>query len=167
MSLCMMRHVSLVIIVTALVMTNECVAQATYRLSLLNSRPNCDLAIWIANRLGPFNTQFRGGYNHGTVGRHDNLYTHTTHQTSRAYEDGSFAPSVTKAITNELEKALSIILGLQISTSLERDDYEQWSWEAWLKISAVFIRSPPDQYGYIGDPIFQVHTTNFSSFATH
>lgn len=51
-----------------------------------------------------------------------------TQHMSRAeiYEDGYFAPSATNAITNELEKARHIALGLgsQISTSLDRDYYQ-------------------------------------------
>ena len=58
---------------------------------------------------------------------------------------------------------MSIVLGSQISTSLDRDDYERWSWEAWSKMSAVWLHSPPDQYGFIDDPIsiFQVTTATY------
>ena len=58
------------------------------------------------------------------------------------YSDGSYAPSITKAMTIELEKAGSIDLGQRITTTLTRDDYERWSWEGCSPMSAVFLHLP-------------------------
>ena len=72
------------------------------------------------------------------------------------YHNGTLAPSVTKAITVELESARCEDLGNRIQAGRGKDHYERWSWEAWTKISAVFLHSPPDQFGYMEDPVFQV-----------
>ena len=40
------------------------------------------------------------------------------------YEDGSMAISVTRALTEELEKQRSLNLGANIARTLGRDDYE-------------------------------------------
>ena len=53
------------------------------------------------------------------------------------YEDGIIAASVTMAIILELEKQRETHLGEQITTDLERKDYERWSWEACIPMSAV------------------------------
>ena len=72
------------------------------------------------------------------------------------YKDGSIAKSVTKAITNELEKARSDKLSKSIAESLNKDNYERWSHTACDRTSSVFLHSPPDQYGYMEDEVFQV-----------
>ena len=72
------------------------------------------------------------------------------------YPDGSIPKSVTKAITMELEKARSIQLGVTIAENMERDQYERWAFEACGKLSGVFLLSPPDQFGYMEDPVYQV-----------
>jgi hypothetical protein len=111
--------------------------------TLLNSRPNCDLAIGLQTAWSHLTINFQEVATPAQLA--DTTTYLLTQHTSRAgfYEDGSFAPSVTKAITNELEKARSIVLGSQISTSLDRDDYERLSWEAWSKIS---LASSKTQY---------------------
>ena len=54
------------------------------------------------------------------------------------------------------EKARSIDFGQRITTTLTRDNYKRPSWEGCSPLSAVFLHSPPDQIGYIEDPVFQV-----------
>ena len=56
-----------------------------------------------------------------------------TQNTNRAgfYIGGTLAPSViTNAITIKLERARAPDLRQQIDTSLERDTYKKWVWEA-------------------------------------
>ena len=86
-----------------------------------------------------------------------------TQELARAgfYEDGSVAKSVTNALTIELEGSRSRSLGNWIADRLDRKSYERWSWEAWRKSSAVFLHSPPDQFGYIEDQIFPVAVAQY------
>ena len=35
-------------------------------------------------------------------------------------------------------------LGKNMINSLDKDDYERWSWDGWNKIGASFATSPPD-----------------------
>jgi hypothetical protein len=72
------------------------------------------------------------------------------------YPSGTIAPSVTHAVTMELEKARAASLGVRITTALDNDQYERWSWEACSKMSSQPLLSPPDQFGYMEDPVFQV-----------
>ena len=56
----------------------------------------------------------------------------------------------------EIESARSTNLGKKITNTLTRDNYERWSWEAWTKIGASFVISPPpDGIGYIKDCEFR------------
>ena len=66
------------------------------------------------------------------------------------------AGSVTNAITIELETQRSLHLGTTVESSLDKSEYEKWSWDGCGKLSAAFLQSPPDQIGYMGDNIFQV-----------
>ena len=59
------------------------------------------------------------------------------------------------AITINLKKQRETHLWEQINTDLERKDYERFPWEAWTPMSAVWLHSPPDHFGYIEDPVFQ------------
>ena len=77
------------------------------------------------------------------------------------YSDGTVAPSVTKAITMELEQARSNHVGIQITNTLGRQEYERWSWEAWTKMSPTFLLSPPDHFGFLADPHFQIAIANY------
>ena len=54
-----------------------------------------------------------------------------TQDVSRAgfYKDGTFAPSITNAVTIELERSRKTALGTQISSSLNRREYERWAFE--------------------------------------
>jgi len=49
-----------------------------------------------------------------------------------------------------------IHLGVQITTSLGRKEYERWTWEAWTKMSPASPLSLPDHFGYMEDPHYQV-----------
>ena len=74
--------------------------------------------------------------------------------------DSTVAPSVTNVITiKELERSWRDHLDQQIETSLDRGDCEKWSWDACTWGSLIFLHLPPDQFGYIEDPIFQVAWT--------
>jgi hypothetical protein len=75
--------------------------------------------------------------------------------------DGTVASSVTNAITVELERSRMDHLGDQIAQSLDRGDYERWAWDACTKMSSVFLHSPPDQFGYMESPVFQVALTTY------
>ncbi len=44
---------------------------------------------------------------------------------------------------------------------LNHGKYERWAWEAWTKMSATFLLSPPDQMGYMEDEVFQVGITTY------
>ena len=70
--------------------------------------------------------------------------------------DGSSPQSITNVITAEIEAARSLALGCQIISSLDRKAYERWAWEAWSKVGASFITSPPDRLGFIRDDEFMV-----------
>jgi hypothetical protein len=72
------------------------------------------------------------------------------------YADGTHAPSVTNALTLEMETRRSRHLGERITAILNCGKYEHWAWEAWTKMSATFLVSPPDQLGYMEDEVFQV-----------
>ena len=72
------------------------------------------------------------------------------------YDDGSSPGSITNVITSEIESARSTALEQQITSALSRKNYERWSWEAWSKIGASFLISPPDAMGYIRDEEFMV-----------
>ena len=63
---------------------------------------------------------------------------------------------VRNIITAEIEAARSLALGSQIISSLDRKAYERWAWEAWSKVGASFITSPPDRLGFIRDDEFMV-----------
>ena len=62
---------------------------------------------------------------------------------------------MTKALTKELEKARADDLGVRLTDQLERGDFERWEWEASNRTSAVFLHSPPDQFGFMEDLTFQ------------
>ena len=63
---------------------------------------------------------------------------------------------MTKTLTKELEKTRVDDLGVRLLTDqMEREDLERWAWEAWNRTSAVFLHSPPDQFGFMEDPTFQ------------
>ena len=72
--------------------------------------------------------------------------------------DGSCPQSITNVITAEIEAArsLALALGCQIISSLDRKEYERWAWEAWSKVGAPFITSPPDHLGFIRYKEFMV-----------
>ncbi len=72
------------------------------------------------------------------------------------YADGTHAPLVTNALTLEMETQRSRCLGDRITAILNHGKYEHWAWEAWTKMSATFLLSPPDQLGYMEDEVFQV-----------
>ena len=52
-------------------------------------------------------------------------------------------------------------LGAIVASSLNRSDYEKWSWDRYTKMSAVFLTSPPDAISYLGDNVFQVSITMY------
>jgi len=45
---------------------------------------------------------------------------------------------------------------LEVKTTLGKGDYERWSFDGWNKMITVILLSPPDQFGYFEDTIFQV-----------
>ena len=63
--------------------------------------------------------------------------------------------SVTKTLPKELEKARADDLGVRLTDQMEREDFERWAWKARNRTSAVFLHSPPDQFGFMEDSIFQ------------
>ena len=69
--------------------------------------------------------------------------------------------SVTHALTEELEKQRSLDLGKNITKTLGREDYEKWSWDGCTRMSSMFLTSPPDRIGYLGDNIFQVAVASY------
>ena len=77
------------------------------------------------------------------------------------YEDGSMALSVTHALTEELEKQRSLNLGANIVRTLGREDYEKWSWDGCTRMNSMFLASPPDRIGYLGNNIFQVAIVSY------
>ena len=77
------------------------------------------------------------------------------------YPDGSIAKSATKALTIELEKTRSTKLGVTIADTLGRDQYERWAFEACGKLSGEFLLSPPDHFGFMEDPVFQVALSTY------
>ena len=77
------------------------------------------------------------------------------------HADGTMPGSVTNTVTVELEKQRSMHLGAIVASSLNRNDYEHWSWDGCTKMSAAFLTSPPDAIGYLGDNVFQVSITMY------
>ena len=77
------------------------------------------------------------------------------------YADGTVAASVTMAITIEIERARMVKLGKTVTTDLGRRDYERWSWEAWTKMSSMFLLSPPDHFGYMENPHFMISLATY------
>ena len=77
------------------------------------------------------------------------------------YEDGSMAASVTYAVTEELEKQRMMRLGDKIERTIGRGEYEKCAWNGWTKISAMFLNSPPDRIGHLGNNVFQVAMTTY------
>ena len=75
--------------------------------------------------------------------------------------DGTVSRSVTNAVTIELERSRQDHLGKRIETSMDRGEYERWSWAACTKMSSIFLHSPPDHFGYMEDPVFQVAWTTY------
>ena len=47
-------------------------------------------------------------------------------------------------------------LGVTIETNLDVGDYELWAWTAWMPMSAEFLHTPPNSFGFLEDTIFQV-----------
>jgi hypothetical protein len=72
------------------------------------------------------------------------------------YADRTHAPLVMNALTLEMETQWSRCLGERITAILNHGKYEFWAWEAWTKMSATFLLSPPDQLGQMEDEVFQV-----------
>ena len=70
------------------------------------------------------------------------------------HADGTMPGSVTNTVTVELEKQRSMHLGAIVASSLNRNDYEHWSWDGCTKMSAAFLTSPPDAINYLGDNVF-------------
>ena len=62
----------------------------------------------------------------------------------------------TKALNQWVRKARSDKLGKNIAESLGSEMYERWSFKACDRTSSVFLHSPPEIYGYMEDPVFQV-----------
>jgi len=56
----------------------------------------------------------------------------------------------------ELEKCHGRQVSLEVKTTLGKGDYERWSFDGWNKMITVILLSPPDQFGYFEDTIFQV-----------
>jgi len=48
-----------------------------------------------------------------------------------------------------------------ITSTLPRNSYARWAWEGWGQTSAMFLQSPPDELGHLGDNEFPV------AFATY
>ena len=69
------------------------------------------------------------------------------------------AGSVTNALTTELEKCRGKQLSLDVKVTLHKRDYE--CFDGWNKMSTVLLLSPPDQFRYFEDTIFQ------GAFATY
>jgi len=42
-----------------------------------------------------------------------------------------------------------------METTLDRGDYELWSWTAWMAMRNEFLHAPPDAFGFLEDNIFQ------------
>ena len=77
------------------------------------------------------------------------------------YRDGTIAGSVTNVLLMELEKCRGRQLSLDFKTTLDKEDYERWSFDGWNKMSTVLLLSPPDQCGFFEDTTFQI------AFATY
>ena len=45
---------------------------------------------------------------------------------------------------------------MKITTGMAQKGYERWSWQVWTPMSAVWLHSSPDHFGYIEDPALQV-----------
>jgi hypothetical protein len=60
-----------------------------------------------------------------------------------------------------METQWSHRLGERITAILNCGEYEHWTWEAWTKISATFLLSPPVQLGYMEDEVFQVDIATY------
>ena len=83
------------------------------------------------------------------------------------YHTGTIASLATKAIRVELEKARAARLGERIDASLPRTAYERWAWEACSNIRGQFLQSPPDHFGYMKDPTFQVAIATYFGQPCH
>ncbi len=79
-----------------------------------------------------------------------NLLLSQSVQCAGFYAGGTHAPSVTNALTLEVETCRSHHLEERITAMLDHGKYERWAWEAWTKMSATFLLSHPDQ----GDEVF-------------
>jgi len=77
------------------------------------------------------------------------------------YGDGSIAGLVTNALSTELERCRGKHLSMEVRSSLDKDDYERWSFEGWNKMSTVLLLSPLDQFRYFEDTTFQVTFTMY------
>jgi hypothetical protein len=53
--------------------------------------------------------------------------------------DGTHAPSVTNALILEMDTRRSCCLGERITAILNWGEYKHWAWEAWTKMSAMFL----------------------------
>ena len=58
--------------------------------------------------------------------------------------------------TVEMEREREANLNLHIKLSLARADYQHWSREGCTSMSSMWLHSPPDQFGFIEDPLFCV-----------
>ena len=77
------------------------------------------------------------------------------------HKDGSQPKSVTHAVTMELEERRAHDLDVRLCNNLLREAHERWSWEANTSLSGAFLLSPPNQLGFIEDPVFQVALTTY------
>jgi hypothetical protein len=90
-------------------------------------------------------------------------------QGDNGYEDGAEicamcgrdSCTIVHECTNHIEKRRSRRLGERITAMLDRGEYERWAWEAWTKISATFLLSPPYQLGYMEDEVFHVGNATY------
>ena len=79
------------------------------------------------------------------------------------FKNGQLHQFVIKAPTKELEKARVVDLGVRLTDQIqmEKEDFERWAWGAWNRTSAVFLHSPPDQFGFMEEPTFQHGFTTY------
>ncbi len=77
------------------------------------------------------------------------------------YADRTHAPLVTNTLTLEMQTQQSRCLGERITEILIHGKYERWASEAWTKMSATFLLSPPYQLGYMEDEVFQVDIATY------
>ena len=61
---------------------------------------------------------------------------------------------MTNAVTKELEKQRSSRLGTEIERTMGREEYEKWAWDGGTRMNSLFISSPLDAIGYLGDTVF-------------